>query len=163
MAEFHIRPTNADDADWIAGLISERWGAQFIVAHGQVYHCKDLAGFVALQGNEKVGLVTYVIAHGSCEIVSLDSLQQGNGIGTALLQAVKAVAIERGCKRLWLVTTNDNLNALRFYQKRGFCLVKIYRNTIENTRRLKPVPLIGSQGIPVRDEIELEMTLEEVL
>ena len=84
------------------------------------------------------------------------------GIGTALLEAVKAVARQSQCRRVWLITTNDNLNALRFYQKRGFALVKIQRNAVEVARQLKPIPLIGANGIPIRDEIELELRLEGI-
>ena len=81
-------------------------------------------------------------------------------MGTALIDAVRVAAVESGCKRLWLVTTNDNMNALRFYQKRGFRLVKINRDAIDFARRLKPVPLIGADGIPLLDEIELEIQLK---
>jgi GNAT superfamily N-acetyltransferase len=160
LSDFSIRPVNSNDGDWIARFIAERWGAEFIAAHGQVYHCKDLPGFVAVWREEKVGLVTYTIVGDDCEIVSLDSLRPGLGIGTGLIDAVKAAAVESGCKRIWLVTTNDNMNALRFYQKRGFVLVKILRNSLEFARKLKPVPLIGAEGIPLRDEIELEMVLK---
>jgi len=154
-----IRPVDSDDGDWVAKFIVERWGAEFVVAHNEVFHCRDLPGFVAIDGEEKVGLVTYKIAGGDCEIVSLDSLRPCAGIGTGLVDAVKAAAIESGCRRLWLVTTNDNMNALRFYQKRGFTLVKVNRNTLEFARKLKPIPLIGNDDIPIRDEIELEMML----
>ncbi|MHC4207698.1 MAG: GNAT family N-acetyltransferase [Planctomycetota bacterium] len=162
MSDIVIRPVNSDDGDWIAKFISERWGAEFVVAHNEVFHCRDLPGFVATDGEEKVGLVTYKIVGDDCEIISLDSLRPRAGIGTGLIDAVKAAAIESGWKRLWLVTTNDNMNALRFYQKRGFVLVKINRNAVEFSRKLKPIPLIGADGIPLRDEIELEMTLGEV-
>ena len=161
LSEFFIRPVGSGDGDWIAQFITERWGAEFVVAHYKVFHCRDLPGFVATDGEEKVGLVTYKIANGDCEIVSLDSLRPCAGIGTALINAVKETAIESGCKRLLLVTTNDNMNALRFYQKRGFSLVKINRNAIEYARKLKPIPLIGADGIPLRDEIELEIELRE--
>jgi len=58
-------------------------------------------------------------------------------------------------------TTNDNLNALRFYQKRGFVLAAVYPEAIERARKIKPtISLIGYEGIPLRDEIELEMPLE---
>ncbi len=159
MSDFRIRPVDSNDADWIAQFITERWGAEFIAAHYEVYHCRDLPGFVAIEGEKKVGLLTYKIIGDDCEIVSLDSLQPCMGIGTGLIDAVKRAAVESGCRRLWLVTTNDNMNALRFYQKRGFSLVKINRNAIEFARKLKPVPLIGFDGIPLRDEIELEMML----
>lgn len=160
MSDFRIRPIDSNEADWVARFITERWGAEFIAAHGQVYHCRNLPGFVAVQRDKKVGLATYTIAGADCEIVSLDSLRPRVGIGTGLMNAVKAVAAESGCKRLWLVTTNDNMNALRFYQKRGFVLVKVHRNALEFARKLKPVPLIGADGIPLRDEIELEMVLK---
>lgn len=159
MSDFCIRPVDSDDGDWITQFITERWGAEFVVAHYEVFQCRDLPGFVATDGEEKVGLLTYKIIGDGCEIVSLDSLRPCAGIGTSLINAVKAAAIESGCKRLWLVTTNDNMNALRFYQKRGFTLVKINRNAIDFARKLKPVPLIGADGIPLRDEIELEMML----
>jgi hypothetical protein len=52
------------------------------------------------------------------------------------------------------------MNALRFYQKRGFVLVAVHRNALEQSRKLKPeIPLIGDDEIPLRDEIELEMML----
>jgi GNAT superfamily N-acetyltransferase len=159
LSDFCIRPVDSDDADWIAQFITERWGAEFIAAHYEVFHCRNLPGFVATEGEQKVGLLTYKIVGNDCEVVSLDSLQPCAGIGTGLIDAVKTAAVESRCRRLWLVTTNDNMNALRFYQKRGFVLVKINRNAIEFARKLKPVPLIGAEGIPLRDEIELEMIL----
>jgi GNAT superfamily N-acetyltransferase len=159
LSNFIIRPVDSDDKDWISQFITERWGAEFVVAHYEVLHCRDLPGFVATDGEEKVGLLTYTIIGNDCEIVSLDSLRPCTGVGTGLIDAVKGIAIEFGCKRLWLVTTNDNMNALRFYQKRGFVLVKINRKAIEFARSLKPIPLIGADGIPLRDEIELEMVL----
>jgi ribosomal protein S18 acetylase RimI-like enzyme len=161
LSDFRIRPVDSDDGEWIAQFITERWGAEFVVAHYEVFQCRDLPGFIAVDGEDKIGLLTYKIVADDCEIVSLDSLQPCMGIGTGLIDAVKAAARESGCKRLWLVTTNDNMNALRFYQKRGFVLVKINRNAIEFARKLKSVPLIGAEGIPLRDEIELEMMLGE--
>ena len=160
MSDFVVRPVDSDDGDWVAQFITERWGAEFVIAHNEVFYCRDLPGFVAIDGEQKVGLLTYKIVGDDCEIVSLDSLRPCAGIGTRLIEAVKTAAIESGCKRLWLITTNDNMNSLRFYQKRGFVLVKVNRNAVEFARKLKPIPLIGAEGIPLRDEIELEMMLE---
>jgi hypothetical protein len=84
----------------------------------------------------------------------------GQGVGTALIEAVKVAAIEAGCRRLWLMTTNDNLHALGFYQRRGFRLVAVYPGAVDAARLLKPeIPLLGNDGIPIRDEIELEIAL----
>ena len=109
-----------------------------------------------------MGLVTYNITNSNCEIVTIDSIRPFSGVGTALIEAVKNIALKSGCKRLWLITTNDNMNALRFYQKRGFELVAIHRNALDISRKLKPeISLIGNDGIPLRDEIELEMVLND--
>ena len=109
-----------------------------------------------------MGIVTYNIVDERCEIVTLNSTRLSSGVGTVLIDAARDIAIKSGCKRLWLITTNDNMNALRFYQKRGFELVAIHRNALAISRKLKPeISMIGNDGIPLRDEIELEMALND--
>ena len=161
MPEFVLRPLNDANRARVREFITRRWGAEIVVAHGVVYHPHELPGFVAWRGDEMAGLVTYHIEGNACEIVTIDSVQPGAGIGTALVDAVKTLARQTGCTRLWLITTNDNLNALRFYQKRGFALVAVHRHAVDEARKVKPqIPLIGDDGIPLRDEIELEMILD---
>lgn len=156
-----ICPLNFTDQEWVSQFILEHWGSNKVVSRGEVYYPQDLPGFVALYESEKVGLVTYNIKGSSCEIVTINSIRTSLGVGTALIEAVKNIAVKSGCKRLWLITTNDNLNALRFYQKRGFVLVAVHRNALELSRRLKPeIPVVGDDGIPLRDEIELELMLD---
>ena len=107
-----------------------------------------------------MGLVTYHIAEQQCEVITIDSVESGAGTDTRLLQAVEEAARDAGCRRLWVITTNDNLEALRFYQKRGFALAAVHQNALDFSRRLKPeIPLVGNEGIPLRDEIELEKPL----
>lgn len=160
MKTFQIRPLNKEDRNWVACLIKEHWGSIKIVSRGKLYDADVLPGFVAVKEDKPIGLVTYRIDDDECEIVTLDSLVEGIGVGSSLMAAVKDVAVAAKCKRLWLITTNDNLSALRFYQKRGFCLVAVHPNALEQSRRLKPeIPLVGKDGIPLRDEIELEMIL----
>jgi len=97
-----------------------------------------------------------------CEIVTLDSVTECRGIGTSLIVAVRKVAFRAGCKRVWLITTNDNVKTIRFYQRRGFVLVAVHRNAIDESRKLKPeIPRFGIDGIPIRDEIEMELILKE--
>ncbi len=160
MSSFTIRPVERTDRNWIAQFLDKHWGSTRIVTRGQVYLGHLLDGFIAEQDGKPVGLITYRIDGDACEVVTINSLAQGQGIGTALLETVKQVALEAGCRRLWLIVTNDNLPALRFYQKRGFHLAAVYPNALEASRRLKPeIPLFGLDGIPLRDEIELELTL----
>ena len=114
-----IRPLSPADRDWVARHVAEHWGAEIVVAHGTLYHPAELPGFVAEAGGEVVGLVTFHIEGGACEIVTLDSLCPDQGIGTALIAAVKAAAGAAGCRRLWLITTNDNLHALGLLPETG--------------------------------------------
>ena len=107
-----------------------------------------------------MGLATYRVAGGECELVSLDAVHHWQGIGSALLTGVANEARRHGCRRLWLTTTNDNLNAIRFYQRRGLRLVDVHPGAVDDARRLKPsIPLVGEHGIPIRDELELELEL----
>jgi N-acetylglutamate synthase-like GNAT family acetyltransferase len=158
---FTIRPVAAQDGDWVLSLVRE-WGADFIVSRGLKIFPTRLPGFCAIGSEgERLGLVTYEISARECQMVTLHALRLHGGIGTALTAAVRDAAVSAGCRRLWLITTNDNLDALRFYQRRGFELVVVHRDFREVARRLKPsIPLIGNYGIPIQDEIELELGLD---
>ena len=155
-----IRPIGEQDRPWVGVLLTEHWGCARIVTRGRMHDATELPGFVASLGAQAVGLVTYRIEAGQCEVVSLNSVHERAGVGTALLEAVAAVAREADLARLWLITTNDNLPALRFYQRRGWRLRAVYPNALEQSRRLKPeIGLVGLEGIPLRDELELELPL----
>ncbi len=156
-----IRRVEADDREWMLRILQEQWGSSSIVTRGRIHDAGNLPGFVALLDGEPQGLLTFCLAEGECEIITLNSLKEGRGIGTKLLKAAREYALQAGSTRLWLVTTNDNLRALRFYQKRGFELVALRCRAIEQSRKLKPeIPALGLDGIPIRDEIELELPLE---
>lgn len=157
---FTIRPKSDDDAPWIDALMRERWGGEVVVTRGRVLKPSELLGFLAEARDKPAGLVTYEVREGECEVVTLDSLEEKRGIGTALMDAVEREARAAGCRRLWLITTNDNTRALRFYQKLGFTLAALHREAIAESRKLKPsIALTGEDGIPIRDEIEMEKEL----
>lgn len=148
-----------NDNDWIKTTVSEQWGSSKIVSKEKIYEAISLPGFIAEQNDKPVGLILYAIEEGQCEIVAIYSAIEKQGIGTELIELVKKIIKGKKCNRLWLQTTNDNTSALRFYQKRGFTIAAFRANAIEAQRRIKPIPLIGNDGIPIRDEIELEMKL----
>ncbi|MEI5906640.1 GNAT family N-acetyltransferase [Bacillus spongiae] len=137
------------------------WGSPKMVISSGIYDCSTLDGFTMIDEEEKIiGLITYIMKNNECEIISLDSIEEDKGIGTSLVQEVERVAYQNKCKRIKLITTNDNLLALKFYQKRGFELSKIHKNAVQHARRIKPeIPLIGHDGIPLRDEIEMKKVL----
>ena len=161
MPHISLQKIIEQDSEWLTQFANEHWGTSTMISHGVTYELPRLPGFIAVDQNERVGVITYHIEEQICEIVSIDSLRSSQGIGTLLLDAVKNAAQRAGCTRLWLITTNDNLNALRFYQKRNFVLVAIHRDAVKLARKLKPqIPLVGENGIPLRDEIELELLLK---
>ena len=155
-----IRKIGQTDRQRIDDFIIRHWYTLQMSVHGECIDLGKAEGFYALEQDEITGLVTYCISADEMEILSLDSVHENRGTGTALLnEAVKAAA-EMGCSRIMLVTTNDNLTALRFYQKHGFDLVRVYRDAVSLSRKIKPeIPLIGENGIPLKHEIELEMIL----
>lgn len=158
--DFQVRALTPADQRQVAGWMAEHWGFEIVVSRGVVHRPVELPGFAAVAGEQWLGLLTYHIADEACEIVTLDSVQPNVGVGTALIKAAKQAAQEAGCRRLWLITTNDNTDGLRFYQKRGFVLVAIHRDAVSRARQIKPeIPLAGNNGILMGDEIELEMLL----
>ena len=155
-----MRPRGPGDDGWIERLLRDNWGSTVVISRGRAHDATSLPGFVALIDGRAAGLATYRIEGSDCELVTLDSLDEGRGVGTALIDAVKAAAKQQRCGRLWLITTNDNTHALRFYQRRGFRIVAVHVGAIAESRRLKPeIPELGQDGIPIRDEIELALEL----
>ncbi|MFS0749421.1 GNAT family N-acetyltransferase [Oceanobacillus sp. 1P07AA] len=149
-------PTNK-----VVDFFNKHWGSTEMVISSGIYDCSTLDGFAVLNGDRIIGLITYIINNDKCEIISLDSLEEGKGIGTALLREVEELAKNQKCKVIHLITTNDNLIALKFYQKRAFLLSEILNNAVEKARKLKPeIPLVSDEGIPIRDEIVLMKKLD---
>lgn len=141
----------------VKAFFEAHWGSPQMVISSGVYNCSDLDGFAVLNKyGEITGLITYIVSGHECEIISLDSIDEGKGIGTLLVQEVEVLARREGCLTLNLITTNDNLNALKFWQKRGFMLSQVFCNAVEKARKIKPsIPMIGFEGIPIRDELLL--------
>src|SRR5688500_15046213 len=159
--EFEIRAATAGDREAIVALLRDRWGGETMVVHDAVYGPADLPAFVAVDGPDLVGLVTYEPGIESWHVLSLDSLVSGRGVGSALLDRVESAARAAGSPHITLVTTNDNVDALRFYQRRGYRIASIDPGALDRARRTKPsIPLIGFHGIPVRDELTLVKSLD---
>lgn len=157
---FEPRRLTQNDIPRLRQFWVEHWGGEVMIIHGEVYRPDQLDGFVVEEGDEWTGLITFICKDGELEVTSLDSLREGQGLGSKLLNWVIETARRQKCKRVILVTTNDNLNAIGFYQKRGFQMAAIHRGAVDEARKIKPgIPKIGANGIPIRDEIELEMVL----
>jgi ribosomal protein S18 acetylase RimI-like enzyme len=161
-AMIEVRPLTDGDRAWSLQLESETWGVPVVARLGEVVDPTGLPGFIALLDGEPAGLATYAVRGESCELVTIRSLCEGRGVGRALLDAVRGAAIQAGCTRLWLVTTNDNLRALELYQRWGMEIVAFHRDAVTEARRhLKPsIAERGAFGIPIAHEFELELRLQ---
>ena len=156
-----LRPATAADRGQIEALLVSSWGSTTVVSRGMAHDAAALPAFVATREGELVGLATYRTDGDACELVSLDTTVRHGGVGSALLAHVAQQARAHGGGRLWLITSNDNLDALRFYQRRGLRLVAVHRGAIDRARLLKAsIPLTGTYGIPIHDELELELALQ---
>ena len=148
---------NKSYKETVIQLLSDNWGSDFMVTKGQIHHYKDLDGYVAIENGKIVGVLTFRIFDDEVEIISLDSFKKNTGVGTALLQKVTEFVKQNSIKRLWLITTNDNLNALRFYQKRNWSITALHKDAVTKARKIKPtISITGYYDIPLRHEIELE-------
>ncbi len=155
-----VRPREAADQAAAQAFLA-RHNSVRAARLGELVHPLDHPALLAeADDGHLLGVLTYVPEPGweQCEVLTLHTAEQWHGTGTALIEAVEQLAAQHGCARLWVITTNDNVDALRFYQRRGFCLAAVHRGAVDDSRsRLKPeIPVVGAYGIPIRDEIELE-------
>ena len=156
----NIEKISNETRNMVNKFFIDNWYSTDMSIRGKIIDGTKLDGFLLHEDNSIIGLVTYTFFDDVCEIVSLDSKRENIGIGSALLKQVEKIALDNNCKKMRLITTNDNMRALQFYQKRGYCLTKLYPNAMEEVRKLKPnVPDLGDNDIPLRDEIELEKIL----
>ncbi|EJR66265.1 hypothetical protein IIO_00881 [Bacillus cereus VD115] len=156
----HIKKITPTMKETIRMFMCENWGSSLMVSRGKGHQLEELPGFVAFSDDRIIGIITYEVTGKLCEIVSLDSFEERKGIGTKLVDCVLQVAQEAQCQGVWLITTNDNMNALRFYQKRNFMMTNLYVNAVEEARKIKQeIPHIGYDNIPILHEIQLEYRL----
>jgi ribosomal protein S18 acetylase RimI-like enzyme len=154
--EIRVRPVGDSDRPMIAWLMLELWGSALQVVHQTVYRPAELPGLIAERGSRVVGLLTFQADGSVLEVVTLNALERRAGVGTLLMEAVAAEARHRRCQEIRLTTTNDNLDAIRFYQRRGLRLVALRPAAVDRARAERPeIPRIGDYGIPLRDEIDL--------
>ena len=159
-AGLEVRPVADENRPQLSELLRREWGTLEIVSRGEVHDLSRCPGVFCLDRDRIVGLATYEISGAECELLTINAFEQVRGIGSRLLEAVIAQARAAGCGRLWLITTNDNLDGIRFYQRRGMRLVALRPGAVDDARKRKPeIPLVGDYGIAIRDELEFELAL----
>jgi GNAT superfamily N-acetyltransferase len=161
LASIEVWPLLEADIPWAAEIQRASWGATTVARRGELVDLDGLPGFVGFLDGERSGLSTYAIRGDSCEVVTMWSRIEGRGVGRALLDAVRGAAAGAGCRRLWLVTTNNNVRALKIYQRYGMDIVAFYYGAVELSRQAKPsIPRHDGLGIPIAHELELELRLD---
>jgi len=156
---FEVEAISDKTRPFINGQIAESWAGPVIVSKGKLHDTREHSGFAAFDENTVAGYILYRIENNECEITVLESLRENQGVGRALINAVIGAAKSAGRRRVWLITTNDNTHAIRFYQKFGFSLKAVHIDAIDESRKLKPqIPLTGFDGIPIKHEFEFEIT-----
>lgn len=135
------------------------WGSTHLAIHGELVDATEQDAVVAWADEQRVGMCTYRRdpSGSQWEIVSIDATVPGRGVGTALLAHVVELARTNNAERIWLVTTNENIRALRFFQRRKFNLVRLHVDAVTSARLLKPTIPMEDDGIPIRPELELEV------
>jgi ribosomal protein S18 acetylase RimI-like enzyme len=156
-----IRPASEADPAALLQFVVDSWGAETVVGHEEEMYPARHAGFVALREGRIVGHVTYRGDGERCEITTIQATPRQAGVGSMLMDAVLRAARDEGYRVVWLTTTNDNLDALRFYQRRGFRINAVRRGAVDRARAtLKPeIPEVGMYGIRIRDELDLDLDL----
>ena len=155
---------------FLAGLWLEHWAGDTVVARGREWRLDELESLIAWYGADRVAGASYDPgagaggdgAGGEAQLVSIATHRPArrHGAGSALLAAVEQACAKAGARRLTLVTTNDKLDALRFYQRRGYRIVAVNPGAVDEARVMKPtIPEVGDGGIPIRDELELAKAL----
>ena len=156
-----VRRVDGHDEEWILALMRSRWGDEIAVSRGRIHRPAALPGFVVVADLiEPVGLLTYSLQDEQCEVVTIDSMSEGIGVGSMLIDAVIHLARDVRCRRVWLVTTNDNVHAQAWYERRGFRLAAVHEGAVAVSRELKPsIPVVGHGGAPITDELEYEYVI----
>jgi len=160
-ADLTFRPLTLYTVRWVERLVAEHFGSPRVVSRGVLHQVRDLPGLIAVRAGEQVGLVQYHITHAELEIVTLIARSRRTGVGRALLAAAEPIARAAGCKRMWLVTTNNNEDGLAFYRTVGWHQRAVHLGAVDRARDLKPeIPAADELGRPISDEIEFERLLE---
>jgi N-acetylglutamate synthase-like GNAT family acetyltransferase len=156
-----IRRVERSDQPWVAEVVRGAFASTRVVSRGRLIEdASILEGFAVESDGRPIGCALWHVEDGDCELVVIVTTYRGAGAGTALLDAVVAEGKAQGWRRLWLVTTNDNTDAIRLYQRAGWEWVAWHRDAVDKSRALKPeLPPTGAHGIPIRHEIEFEYPL----
>jgi len=148
----------------VADFIERHWGSKISMSHGQAFYPHQEQGFVERRDGAIVGLLTYHLDEEGMEVLTLNSTLEGEGIGSSLMLNAIEAARKKSCRKIWLATTNDRLRVIDFYQRLGFRMTAINLGVVDEARKIKPqIPVVGERGVPIHDEVVMELAIEPYL
>ena len=149
------------DREEVAQFVAQHWGSRLVVNRGRRFYPHQEEGVIERRDGKIVGLLTYHIEQEVMEFLTHNSDRQREGIGSSLVLSAIETARKRGCKRIVLATTNDNLRAIAFYQRLAFRMVAINLGAVDEARKIKPqVPELGERDVPIHDEVIMVLPIE---
>ncbi len=161
MARSEVRDSDRQE---LAEFIERHWHSKLVMSRGRAFYPHQEEGFVERRDGKIVGVLSYRVDEGGMEILTLNSTLEGQGIGSSLMLDTIEKARQLGCRQIWLTTTNDLLRAIGFYQRLGFRMTAINLGAVDEARKTKPqIPMVGERGVPIHDEIVMELKLEPYL
>lgn len=156
-----VRQIVPDDRDWVAEMLLKEWTSTSVARRGQLFEAAGLPGYLATIGRQRIGLVLVDVKDREFEVVAIGTTQPRRGVGQALMERCFAEARATGCRRVWLVTTNNNIAAIGFYQRLGMDFRALHRHAVRVSRELKPtIPVRDDTGVRIDHEPEFELLLE---
>ncbi len=155
---YTIRSITAEDRETVRSILMEAWSSTEFASSGDLVDALEVPGYLAFEGGNVMGLLTWYQKDRVCELLTLNALQKGRGIGTGLIDHFLREIAELDLERVFLMTTNDNIDAIAFYQRRGWVLTDLNAGAVTEARRTrKPsIPRTGHYGLPIRDELVIE-------
>ncbi|HUU85183.1 MAG TPA: GNAT family N-acetyltransferase [Phycisphaerae bacterium] len=158
------RPITDADRPAIADFIQQRWRSKKVMSRGKPYYPHEHDGFIEWREEKIVGLLTLRCQGDQMELLTLNSMLEGQGIGSALMLMAIEKARELNLSKVWVTTTNDALRGIGFYQRLGFRITQVNVGAVDEARKIKPeIPESGEGGIPIHDEIVLELKIQPSL
>lgn len=156
-----VRVITPGDRQWVAATLVREWASTSVARRGELVEAAGLSGYLATVDRRRVGLVLVNVSEEEFEVVALSTTQPRSGIGRALMERCFAEAQATACRRVWLVTTNNNIAAIAFYQHVGMDLQALHRNAVRGSRKLKPtIPMRDAEGVRIDHELEFELLLQ---
>lgn len=157
----HIGDLCSIEKDSIMAKIKTNWGSTSIVYSGMVYDLNTLKG-IALKNNDIiVSILFYQVINKELNIILLESFVKRKGFGRIILQKIKEISKGNKYKRIIVTTTNDNIDAIKFYQLNEFDIIEVKFNAVDLSRKIKPeIPSVGNYGIKIKHELIFGFDIE---